>query len=258
MPSAESRKEASKYIKAYVVAYVILSIIGLLITGIIRPTPLEYIINPSGDMFLDNQTKLRLAQWVYGFAVKYHFYAFFFSAFLTSVTGILLYMAFSKLGFKKMSVFLIGIYLSATITYLVLPSLGLSLSGEISMTIKSAIDAQSNLSDALKAGITSAYTSFPIREMFYVSSFFELMKNFVLASGYFLISKLMKVKLSNIIAGLLIIEGLYSFFRLFSIGMLWGYGNLLASFSMVFVLITGLRLLLQWGSANKLAKHFSE
>ncbi len=250
--SERSVRAAAGYIKGYVAAYVLLSMLGILINMVIR-VPIPSWMNSSGGNFsLADEIRIELSQWIYVYIVDYHFKAFIVSAFTTLITGILLYLAFKALKLRIFSLTILAVYLVGSVLYTSLPLIGFSMSSIILQQIYSAVYHASNLSEALRLGAEAAYTSFPLKEMLISSAFIELGKNASLATGYLGIKKVFSARLSLWITLFLVTEGVYAFLRFLSIPLLWEWGNYLQALSFGMLMVTAIRLLLQWSNANHL------
>lgn len=248
---------AAGYIKGYVAAYVLLSMLGMLISTVIKVPPPSWMDDVGGDFPLTEEIRIELSQWIYMYIADYHFKAFIVSAFTTLVTGLLLYLAFKALKLRMHSLALLGMYLGGSVAYALLPLIGFDTSSAILHQIYTAVNHASNLNEALRLGAEAAYTSFPLKEMFISSAFIELGKNASLAAGYLGIKKEFEARLSLWITIFLVTEGVYAFLRFVSIPLLWGCSNYLQTLTFGMLMVTAIRLLLQWSNANHLRNLYS-
>lgn len=261
MPQLSRVAEGAKLIKAYVVAFVIMSILGMIIANLLQVEPSPQV----SDLMWGNSTPtdsltLRdsIAQWVTDSMVAYHAKVFIYSGIVSAITGFILYFAFKAIlsgrgECRKVLALIAASYFGATLAYFVASTYATLTINEAYSIIHEVAASAQDPRDALVAAVSAAYSSPQVMAFFASAGVFEFMKNIAVASAYIALSR-EGVRFSNVIAALFLAEGVYNMLRYGLLVAASPYAVLMGPVSGIMIMVTAVRLLMQWGNAKLIAK----
>ncbi len=261
MPQLGRAAEGARLIKAYVVAFVIMSILGMIIANLLQTEPPPQVSEIMwGNTTTADSPTLRntIARWVTDSMIDYHAKVFVFSGIVSAITGFILYSAFKAIlswheKRRKILVLIAVSYFGATLTYLATSVYATLTINEVYSIIHEAAASAQDPSDALIAAVSTAYGLPQILAFFASAGLFEFMKSTSVASAYIVLGR-EGVKFSNVIAALFVAEGVYNIIRYGLLITASPYAILMGPVSGIMIMVTAVRLLMQWGNANLIAK----